>query len=77
MYAVKANRQYAIAQADAAAYQAQGYDILDEEFRLVRTGEGKTVSAAAYGKLEAQLKAARAELAALRAGTRGRKPPEG
>lgn len=48
MYAVKANRQYTITEAEKEQYQAAGYDIVDEAGRVQAHGAGKTVPYAKY-----------------------------
>lgn len=53
MQAKKSNRRYAITKAEVAIYQAQGYDIYDDEGKLIQVGAGKTV---AYSKYEGALK---------------------
>lgn len=51
MYAVKANRQYTVEKVQAAAYQAQGYDILDDGGKLLQHGAGKTFPATEYERV--------------------------
>lgn len=49
MYAVKANRQYTITEAESGRYQDDGYDILEDDGKtLVKAGKGKTVPYAKY-----------------------------
>ena len=44
MKATKGNKVYTIDETQKAMYQAQGYDIVDDEGKIVQYGAGKTVS---------------------------------
>jgi hypothetical protein len=49
MFAVKANRQYTITEAEAGRYQDEGYDILSDDAKnVLRQGKGKTVPYVKY-----------------------------
>jgi hypothetical protein len=48
MFAVKANRQYTITEAESGRYQDEGYDILADDGKVLKTGKGKTVPYAKY-----------------------------
>ena len=75
MYAVKANRQYTITEAEADSYRDEGYDIIAEDGTTVlQTGKGKTVPYAKYQEAldqstdqQAQIVELQAQVAALQA----------
>lgn len=50
MKAVKGNKEYAIEESQRKFYQDAGYDIIDDEGRIITYGRGKTVP---YGEYEA------------------------
>lgn len=52
MKATKGNKVYTIDETQKAMYQAQGYDIVDDEGKVVQYGAGKTVSYEEYKALE-------------------------
>lgn len=52
MKATKGNKVYTIDEAQKAMYQAQGYDIVDDEGEVLQYGAGKTVSFEEYKTLE-------------------------
>lgn len=52
MKAVKANKQYTIAEPEKASYLAQGYDIIDDNGATIERSPQSTVS---YGQFEALL----------------------
>lgn len=52
MKASKGNKVYTIDETLKASYQAQGYDILDDEGNIIQYGAGKTVSYEEYNALE-------------------------
>lgn len=52
MKASKGNKVYTIDETLKASYQAQGYDILDDEENIIQYGAGKTVSYEEYNALE-------------------------
>lgn len=52
MKATKGNKVYTIDETQKAMYQAQGYDIVDDEGKIVQYGAGKTVSYEEYKALE-------------------------
>ncbi|GEM_PF-1006941 len=60
MYAVKANRQYTITEAEIKGYQAQGYDIIGNDGEVLQHGAGKTVPYAKYRALQNELEALKA-----------------
>lgn len=52
MKATKGNKVYTIDETQKAMYQAQGYDIIDDEGKLLQYGAGKSVSYEEYKALE-------------------------
>lgn len=52
MKASKGNKVYTIDETLKSSYQAQGYDILDDEGNIIQYGAGKTVSYEEYKSLE-------------------------
>lgn len=52
MKATKGNKVYTIGETQKAMYRAQGYDIVDEEGKIIQYGAGKTVSYEEYKALE-------------------------
>lgn len=52
MKATRGNKVYTIDETQKAMYQAQGYDIIDDEGKLLQYGAGKTVSYEEYKALE-------------------------
>lgn len=48
MKAVKANKQYTIAETEKAAYLAQGYDIIDDSGAVVEHSPQATVAYSEY-----------------------------
>ena len=66
MKAVKANRQYTITEAEVASFRNEGYDIYDDNGKLIHYGVGKTVPFERYAKLMAQLEAKNDEIIALK-----------
>ena len=55
MKAVKDNCEYTITtESEAAAYQARGFDIFDDDGKIKQYGAGKTVPWADYEKLKAE-----------------------
>lgn len=62
MKAVKANKQYTIAETEKAAYLAQGYDIIDESGAVVEHSPQGTVAYSEYEKVLNENAALRAEL---------------
>ncbi len=64
-YAVKGNREIAVGtETERAKLIKQGYDIVDENGKLLAAGHGKTVPYAQYEALLAENKKLKAELAA-------------
>lgn len=51
MRAVKGNREYTIDEIQQKGYQDMGFDILDEDGKVVAYGRGKTVSYGDYAAL--------------------------
>lgn len=66
MRAVKENRQYTITDADVKSFVNDGYDIYDDNGKLVAYGAGKTVAFDKYAKLMAQVESKNDEIVALR-----------
>lgn len=63
MTAHKGNRQYTIVEAQAKAYQKDGYDIYDDSGIVVMYGAGKTIP---YDKHEVIVKALKEEIEAAK-----------
>ena len=59
--AKKSNKVLIIAEEEAKAYQAQGFDIVEGD-KVLYHGHGKTVPYAKYEELKAELEQAKAEL---------------
>ena len=57
MKAIKGNRVYTITEADKKAFVNEGFDILDDEGKVVAYGKGKTVPYETYAKVKEQVKA--------------------
>lgn len=67
MKAVKDNKVYTIAtDGEAKAYQAQGYDILNDNGSVKEYGAGKTIPIGDFKKLESENKKLKAEIAKLK-----------
>lgn len=56
MKATKGNKVYTIDETQKAMYQAQGYDIVDDEGKVIQYGAGKSVSYEEYKILEDKAK---------------------
>ena len=52
MKATMGNKVYTIDETQKAMYQAQGYDIVDDEGEIIEYGAGKSVSYEEYKALE-------------------------
>ena len=52
MKATRGNKVYTIDETQKADYIAQGYDIVDDEGKVLQYGAGKTVSYEQYKELE-------------------------
>ncbi|WP_343274613.1 hypothetical protein [Ligaoa zhengdingensis] len=65
MRAVKANRQYTITELEAKRFQAMGYDILDDDGKVMQHGAGKSVPYGKYQEALGRIEAQEAEIAAL------------
>lgn len=68
MKATKGNKTYSIDEKDKGRYQDAGYDIQDEDGKVIAYGRGKTVSYEEYEKLKAENEALKAENEKLKAG---------
>lgn len=55
MKATMGNKVYTIDETQKAMYQAQGYDIVDDDGRVIQYGAGKTVAYEKYKALEEKL----------------------
>lgn len=67
MKAVKDNKVYTITtDNEAKAYQAQGYDIINDDGSVKEYGAGKTVPIGDYKKLETENKKLKAEIAKIK-----------
>ena len=63
MKAVKANKEYTIAEQEQKRYIADGYDIVDDKGNIIAYGRGKTVPYEKYKKVLDELNALKAEKA--------------
>lgn len=52
MKATKGNKVYTIDETQKSMYQAQGYDIIDDDGKVIEYGAGKSVSYEEYKALE-------------------------
>lgn len=50
MLAIKENKEYTITEADIKSFQAEGYDIIDDNGNLLAYGAGKSVSMSKYAE---------------------------
>ena len=55
MKATKGNKVYTIDETQKAMYQAQGYDIIGDDGKVVQYGAGKSVSYGDYKALEEKI----------------------
>ena len=69
MKAVKANKEYTIAEQEQKRYIADGYDIVDDKGNIIAYGRGKTVPYEKYKKVLDELNALKAETVDLTAMT--------
>lgn len=67
MIAVKGNRQYTIVESEIGRFYDDGFDIKDDKGVIIKHGKGKTIPYTKYMELEAENKALKAEIAALKA----------
>ena len=66
MKAIKGNRVYTVSEQEKQAYLNRGFDIADDNGKIIAHGKGKTVSYDEYAKVKAELESLRAK-----------KPPKG
>ena len=66
MKAEKGNREYSIDKSQKKFYQDRGFDIKDDDGRVITYGRGKTVSYGEYEKVVAQNKELEEQAAKLR-----------
>lgn len=66
MKAIKENREYTITESDITSFKNEGYDIYDDNGKLVAYGTGKTVPYEKYAKLVEQFESANDEIVALK-----------
>ena len=66
MKAIKENREYTITEADVSSFRNEGYDIYDDNGKLIHYGVGKTVPYERYAKLMERVEALNDENVALR-----------
>lgn len=64
MKAVKNNRVYTITEQQRKTYAAQGFDILDDDGKMIEHAAGKTVPYAKYAELLAENEQLKAQLTA-------------
>lgn len=67
MRAIKANKEYTIDEGALKAYQAEGFDILDDDGKVIAYGIGKTVPYEKYMELKTENEALLKEIEALKA----------
>lgn len=67
MKAVKGNKEYTISAAETKSFQERGFDIKDDQGKVIAYGKGKTVSLAEHEAVKRELEAAKEELEALKA----------
>nr|DAF53217.1 MAG TPA: HeH/LEM domain [Siphoviridae sp. ctrap8] len=65
MKAVKANKEYTIAEQEQKRYIADGYDIVDDKGNIIAYGRGKIVPYEKYKKVLDELNALKAEKAEI------------
>ena len=73
MKAVKANKQYTIAETEKAAYLAQGYDIIDDSGAVVEHSPQATVTYSEYENVLNENAALRVELEKSKSDSRRKK----
>lgn len=66
MTATKANKVYTIDEAQKAQYAKEGFDIVDDNGKIIKHAVGKTVSYEKYAADLAELETLKAELAKLK-----------
>ena len=66
MKAVKENRQYTITESEVASFKNEGYDIYDDNGKLIHYGVGKTVPFERYMKLMEQFEKKSEEIIELK-----------
>lgn len=76
MKAVKGNKEYTINEASQKGYQDMGFDILDEDGKVVAYGRGKTVSYSDYMALVEENQKLHARIAELEAAAATAPEPE-
>lgn len=69
MRAVKGNKEYTIEESQQKGYQDMGFDILDDDGKVIAYGRGKTVSYEEYMKVVREAEALRTKIAQLEAET--------
>lgn len=60
MRAIKGNKEYTVDEASMKAYQAEGFDILGDDGKVIAYGLGKTVPYAQYMEVKTELEALKA-----------------
>jgi len=66
MIATKENKQYTITEVDIKSFQNEGYDIYDDNGKLIAYGTGKTIPYEKYAKLMERIESLNDENVALR-----------
>lgn len=66
MKAIKENKEYTINSDAKAAYQEAGYDIFDDNGKMIACGRGKNVSVELYEKVLEENKKLKKELEAVK-----------
>lgn len=72
MRAVKGNRVYTISEREKLHYQDTGFDILNDEGKVIAYGRGKTVPYGDYMILKEENEALKAEIESLKVKKAGR-----
>lgn len=65
MKAVKANKEYHIAESQKVAYQANGFDIIGDTGEVIAYGRGKTIPYEMYCTLQKENETLKAQVNAL------------
>lgn len=76
MRAVKGNKEYTIDETQQKGYQDSGFDILDDEGKVIAYGRGKTVPYGDYMKAVKEIERFHKRIAELEAEEETSKEPE-
>ena len=67
MRAVRGNKEYTISDSQSGIYRDSGYDIVDDENKVIAYGKGKTVPYGDYIALKQENESLKAELEKMQA----------